>query len=559
MTQEIKVAIVGGGAAAVCFLRSLMDASFKKTWAIKVTLFDASDSFGVGLAYQNDLSNLLINRPAQTMSAHATQLDEFYHWTKKQQCMGVGNLSELQANSDSATTQSYFSRKLFGLYLKDILNQTLVEARKKGIEVALIHQTIVAIKSTHPYVLESSSKNTFVSDFLVLCTGNNHPKDVYDLKQTPRYINNPYPMRDTIKAMNPAHRVGIIGNSLTAIDVAISLRASGHYGPIVMMSRNTCYPRVRGKSIRYPLAFLNIPTLESLVKRKQQLTLRDLLRLLRKELTAVHSDWRLLFKDDDSNVDFLSAMQTEIAASEQERKWQSVLSATNQVIERCWHYLTPESKALFMAKYNRIWLKNRSPIPKDNAKILVNMTKEGQLKLRSSLRTLNYQQDEARYVAAFGSEAEQYLDCIVNATGPSKHLQPEDPLLYGMMHQGFARVNPFGGVEVDFETSSLLDANGRVNPQIRLIGHNTSGVHYYTSSLEMIAKRSHTVALSVVESINQMALEKRLADHTPRSPIVTRLDTNIVPFVPLNYPQATDVTHEGRECSPVGESRVSCQ
>lgn len=502
MNKEINLSIVGCGAAAVSFLRNFIESSTAHS-RIKIMMFDASESFGVGLAYQSDLSNLMINRPVQTMSAHDLHLDEFYHWFKSQRAMNDKALLEFSNHYDINEDQSYVPRKLFGLYLQDMLRQTIAEASRKGIEVALFKQEIVKIKSIKPYVLQSASGDVFIADYVVLCTGNNLPKDIYNLNNTPQYINNPYPMQTNLAKVNPACRVGIIGNSLTAIDVAISLKALGHRGPIVMLSRSQCYPRVRAKAKRYPLKFLNSAGIDAMIKHKTCLTLRDILRLFRQELLAVDYDWRLLFKDQKVGDDFVTVMENEIQSSHRERPWQSVLSATNQVIERCWHYLKVESKALFLAKYNRVWLNNRSPIPSQNAQILVEMAKDGQLSLQSALQNVNYCSDQEQYMVSFNDETLQGLDCMINATGPAKYLQPDNPLLYDLVKMGWARESHFGGLDVDFDSSSLIGTDGKQNPSFRLIGHNTSGVHYYTSSLEMIAKRSRSVALSLVNVISQ--------------------------------------------------------
>lgn len=502
MNKEINLSIVGCGAAAVSFLRSFIESSSAQS-RIKITMFDASESFGVGLAYQNDLNNLMINRPAQTMSAHDLHLDEFYHWFKSQQAMNDKTLLALSDHHDLNEDQSYVPRKVFGLYLQDILRQTIAAASRKGIEVTLVRQEIVKVQSIKPYVLQSASGDIYMADYVVLCTGNNLPKDIYNLSHTSQYINNPYPMQTNISRVNPTSRVGIIGNSLTAIDVAISLKALGHRGPIVMLSRSQCFPRVRGKAKRYPLKFLNSTVLDAMVKHKTYLTLRDILRLFRQELLAIHYDWRRLFKEQKADDEFITVMENEIQSSHQERQWQSVLSATNQVIERCWHYLDVESKVLFMAKYNRVWLNNRSPIPRQNAKILVDMAKNGQLSLKSALHTVHHCSDQQKYIASFREGPSQVLDCMINATGPAKYLQPDNPLLYDLVKMGWARESQFGGLDVDFDASSLIGSDGKHNPSFRLIGHNTSGVHYYTSSLEMIAKRSRSVALSLVNTINR--------------------------------------------------------
>lgn len=78
------IAIIGCGAAAVSFTRSLIQqCNSHQLKHVNLIIFEPASTLGVGLAYQNDLDNLLINRPAQTMSANLSQPDEFFEWMKR--------------------------------------------------------------------------------------------------------------------------------------------------------------------------------------------------------------------------------------------------------------------------------------------------------------------------------------------------------------------------------------------------------------------------------------------------------------------------------------------
>lgn len=560
MTRKQQIAIVGCGAAAVSLLRSLVELSSKKHSTLAITLFDAAESFGVGLAYQHDLNNLMINRPIQTMSAHAVNLHEFHEWFEKKHAHATDKKNTFQNGDDQP---AYLSRKTFGLYLQDILQATIADAKAKGIDVSLVKKEIVTINTMNPYALVAADGEVFMADHLLLCTGNNLPQDVYDLNTTPHYINNPYPISTKLKTLNPFQRVGIVGNSLTAIDIAISLKALGHYGPIVMLARTKVFPRVRGKIVRYPLQFFQQAAMESIYQRQGYLTLRDALRLLRKELLAVQHDWRLLFKANAAGDDFLTSMRLERTAAGQERKWQSVLSATNHVIECCWHYLNHASKVMFINKFNRLWLNNRSPIPRENADLLIQMTESGQLSQQSALKSLIYR--AGTYQASFHGDANLTFDCIINATGPAKQIGSGDRLLHSLLTQGWLRKNNFAGVEVDFESSAAIDLAGQCNKTLRLIGHNTTGVHYYTSSLEMIAKRSRSVAASLLHLLQAeetIITEHLVADSIDAKKSHQQSDTSEFQVDSLHYALSSSSRRSKRDghgiATAANKKRVCC-
>ena len=371
MVKRINIAIIGSGAASVALLKNLLECSRRnRRFNLNITIFESADVFGVGFPYQNDLENLLINRPLQTMSANVADLGEFHTWLQNRPELLAQKITE----SDKADDQrAYISRHIFGLYLTDTLSETAAEARKLGIEVTFIKNEVLQIHAVHPFVIEVADEETFSADFLIFCTGLNQPKDIFGLKETPRYIHIPYPISKHAQMIKPTETVGIIGNSLTAVDISISLRKTGHTGAIAMMSRMHLHPRTRGKMAPYELKYLTREAILSTKEKRGILTLRDSIRLLRRELQEIGYDWRELFVENDPTKDFVTLMKHEVAAAQTERKWQAILSATNEVVEVWWNALDLSSKVTFLNHFHRNWLTNRSPIPIKNSKILIEM------------------------------------------------------------------------------------------------------------------------------------------------------------------------------------------
>lgn len=74
-------------------------------------------------------------------------------------------------------------------------------------------------------------------DRVVLCVGH-MPTDTYrHLIGQPGYAHDAPSYTANYKSIQPNEAVGIIGSKLSAIDVALELRARGHLGPILMASR----------------------------------------------------------------------------------------------------------------------------------------------------------------------------------------------------------------------------------------------------------------------------------------------------------------------------------
>lgn len=211
------IAIIGCGAAAVSFLRSFVQqCNSYQLKHIKLIIFEPASTPGVGLAYQNDLDNLLINRPAQTMSANLEQPDEFFQWLKKTN-------SFLDEEIIKENQLIYPSRKIFGYYLNELIEKVISEACHSNISIRTIKDSVTQLRKGSPVYIKTKSSGIFLADYVLLATGNNQPKDFYNLNNTPKYINSPYPLCRSLPLIGSSEMVGILGNSLTAIDISLSL------------------------------------------------------------------------------------------------------------------------------------------------------------------------------------------------------------------------------------------------------------------------------------------------------------------------------------------------
>lgn len=154
--------------------------------------------------------------------------------------------------------------------MNDALNSVIAESRKYGIEISLLQAEVTDIHTLHPFAIEATGEDIFYADYLVFCIGNNQPRDIYRLGNTPKYINSPYPLSNQIPQMikNSTESIGIIGSSLTAIDVAISLRKFRHTGPIAMVSRSYMPVRARGPLAPLKPQHLTVDAIHQIVKKK---------------------------------------------------------------------------------------------------------------------------------------------------------------------------------------------------------------------------------------------------------------------------------------------------
>jgi uncharacterized NAD(P)/FAD-binding protein YdhS len=504
MPEKYDIAIVGCGAATVSFLKSLLiqfqKIPFYENHPISIIIFEKSNTLGSGSVYQRDLKNLLINRPLGGMSVNIEDYLEFEKWLLEKGEYESEIIVEANKLGDN---RSYTARTIFGYYLNYILFDTIEKLKNNFVTVKFVNCEVTDINSRNPFKIETQNNSLYLADYLILCTGNNNPQDIYQLGQTPSYINNPYPVEESLKSLNKDYNIGIIGNSLTAIDIAISLKNLGHKGIIGMMSRKYTNPRVRGEITRYPLQYLTVKNIETIKAKKGIFSILDALRLFRKEMQKISYDWRFIFRENSKEISASELLQNEILSSLKKRQWQSLLASTNEIIEYLWNAIDAGSKSVFIDKYHRIWLCNRSPIPITNAYQLLSLY-DKQLYVFHGLERIVFCKAENKYIVYFKDLEFKVFDTVINATGPSNKISmTTNKLLYSLVCNGLLKENIFGGIEVDFDSSSAISKNGLIDHNIKVVGHNTIGTYYYTSSLEMIVKNSAKIAKNLFTSINK--------------------------------------------------------
>ncbi len=491
-TERFTLAVIGGGAASVAFLHHLSNLITPSVAErVQVRIFEPRSQIGPGLAYQPDVDTALLNRAIETMSVSAADFSTFTSWVRWKS-HHEPELHDLVRRDLSST---YVSRSLFGRYLKDFFNETLATARRKGLSVDVVHREIRAVSRNSRYRLVADEE-IFEADSVLIAVGNTGPRDYYGLSGHERYIHRPYPLASALTKLAHARRIAVIGASLTAVDIAVSLYRMNSQAEIHMVSNTGVLPLVKGKqALPQPPRHLTAERLRALTSEgHRKISLRQLGRLIRAEFKAAGADWRELFVDHD---DAIALLRDEIAEADRERTWQTILVATNDLIEFAWNALDPESQACALKRFARHWLACRAPMPVENARVIATMLADGRLKLMKTPIAF-----DRAHPHRISSTVAGHYDYVVNATGAAKDVQaPDDSaLIWQMLQDGLACRDWRGGIRVDFETGALLDSDGEPDYQLRALGHITSGTYFFVSSLEMVAKRARRIATDIASA-----------------------------------------------------------
>jgi len=501
-----SVAVIGGGAASVALVWYLVDALVRggnQEEHISVTILEKSQVPGVGLAYQKDAPSLLLNVAARYMSLFEEDPHDFWRWF---------SASRHAASHLHYTPDSYIPRWIFGEYLQSRLAEAIERGRRNGINVRVVREEVVEIRRGKRSInLHTSGGVTVESRYGVLCVGNGEPEDKYSLTGHPRYIHSPYPFFVTCAPIPKSASVGIIGTQLTAVDICLALYDAGHSGRVTLLSRSAELPSVRTPRQLHKLRHLTSDALrqKAAAATDKKLSIRDVLRLTRKELTGLNRDWRHLFFRWCA-PEGIAYFEQQIAEACVPQEWQWFAVASDQIVEEAWHLLSDSAKQEFIRRYHRIWNSRRAPMPVENARRVHSLLVKSGLAIKSGLAKLESGPCGGftatyRRIADTENHAVDSFDWVINCTGPARHIGTggSSSLLENLVACGFANKNPHGGIDVDFASSAVIGRDGEINGRLFALGHLSIGVLYYTSSLEMISRRAKTVAHRISNAVLQ--------------------------------------------------------
>lgn len=443
------ITIIGGGFSGAMVATNLLR---QATEPLKINLIERH-KIGEGIAYGSDSDWHLLNVPVGKMSAFAEEPEHFCHWLKNQ---GHG-----------VDTQTFVSRKLYGQYIKSLL-----ESKAAGeVSWQSIQDEAVAIDG------EGEKKKVYLAsgkvvgtDQVVLALGHlppAHPQ-VRDASfyQSYRYVNQVWDSH-SLKQIEPQSSVLILGSGLTAVDVVMSLYQQGHRGKIHLLSRRGLLPQSHQQSPSYP-PFLKGDTIPQ--------SLGLLVRLVRQEIST---------------------------AEAKGYPWQAVMDSFRHENQDIWQKLTLGERRRFLRHLRPYWDIHRHRICPKIATIIDSLTTSGQL-IRHKGRVQAYIEENDHVNIIFREPVGQNLETIsahtvINCTGNQEHYGKSlDLLRTNLLESGLVRLDPLAlGLEINSQ-GQLIRADGQVNSWLYTLGPVCKGSLWETTAVAEIRQQARRLALDIV-------------------------------------------------------------
>lgn len=210
-----KIGIVGAGPMAVFLLKHLVDAK----QPLRIVIFERNEVGGTGMPYRQDMSPdyMLANIFSREIPVI---VDTLADWLRAQP---AEMLARWDVSPEAISARSFYPRTLLGAYLSAQLQALVSRGNSAGhkIEVRTRFDVIDIRPETDAFVIVAETADGRVEehfDRIVLCTG--HTWDA-EPKLGEAALISPWPAAN-VTAL-PAGPIGILGSSLSAVDVAVAL------------------------------------------------------------------------------------------------------------------------------------------------------------------------------------------------------------------------------------------------------------------------------------------------------------------------------------------------
>lgn len=477
------IAIIGNGASAVAVLKTLVLLSKKKNQLVNICVVGKTSTIGFGMAYSEDDDCAIMNTPASNVSIDFEEALGFINWSLK--------------NGYRFLEHDNVPRHVYGKYLHDMAmelgnncNVTLSDAYAVDIE-----------DNDDSYKIFTLQGKEILTQYIILCTGVSKMDDLYGLSCFDNYIANPYPLHQKLSRINKSDSILVLGSGLTAVDICVYLFWQAHNGKIILCSRQGRLPAV--KSIIKPYIpkwcrfefFIKMYELQG-----NLLSLRQILRILRRELKSVGANWiDVLFpKDSDSAATFIAKTE----AGRMDQPWLNVLVGVQHEIDLAWAYVKTEDKKLFIKKYLPDVLRIIAPIPLKNAYILCKLFSENRLQIISGVNMVK--NDRVNFIINRKDNVSLKVDHVINAIGPNRHISlVEDDLVSNLLKKSLVHPNPSGGIQVCPKTGRVISKSNKIFS----VGHLTNGEHPLINNIEFIVMNAKATAETIMNDMKYKVIK----------------------------------------------------
>ena len=447
--------IVGGGAAGTLVaIRLLMD----DRCAEPVAIVEPDAQLARGAAYATARAEHLLNVVASRMSVIAGQPDHFVRF-----------LAQDAAIDEDALRDRFVPRRDYGRYLR----HTLESLPAQRAPTHLRERVVDIERLDDGFRVRLGNGSSALARHVVLAIGNAS-------RPLPGYLQHPG-MRlaeawdyDAVQGIDADAAACILGSGLSMVDAALSLAASGHRGPIHVLSRHGLMPLPHART-----------------GSQHGTGVDDLLPL------GVRDRWRVL----------RGRIKAAIAAGE---PWQWSFDRLRHHGQALWQSLDDSQRRRFLRHAVRYWDIHRHRIAPEVAATLDAMRASGQLQVRAG-RLQSITADPACgshvHFRPRHGQREHMLraDWIINATGVETNIDLRPgTLLQALRGRGLVLPGPQGLGVASSGIGHVFNRSGRPDPGLYVLGALRIGDLWESIAIPELREQAQQIAADILAAEAQV-------------------------------------------------------
>lgn len=472
MVKE-KVAIIGMGISGM----GTLVAYSKLTQNIEIDCYDTKTSFGRGYPFRVDSNDVLLNVRSQQVTFDQDKPDDFVEWL----------------NQNNMDYGEYVPRHIFGQYCYE-RTQDILELHNVTVLFQKVER-IDYIESNEKFLVTRDSGEVCEYDRVHLCCSDLPPKDVYQLNGQKNYIKTIYPVTSRFSKIGENDRVGVIGTSLSAIDVSRYLLRNDKAKEVFVFSRDNIFPTVRGEKIKLQLKHLTVDAVEKLRTTQNGFIQFDQISELF-ELELIEQKINLEELISKYHVGISSILKS-IEPDKELDKIQSLYIALIDVFNYAWYGMNKPDRQEFNEYFKLMFQLFGAPTPLETGQILADMVEQDRLKVIDEVVDVVKEEDYFLIKQSDGDGIN--VDWIVNGTGLDFSLESlwSNSLLSQMLDAQLIQTSVDGGLLVLENGLKIVSPRYGVLSKLHAHGALISGVQLLNNDVDVIQKS----ALEVVKGL----------------------------------------------------------
>lgn len=455
-----RVAIIGGGAAAVALLSELVERASAPLHLDWYTGGAARP--GRGIAYGSESSRHLLNVRAATMGMFSRRPRGFLDFAQRIEPQTAGT--------------DFLPRRLYGEYLEEEAGQALALAPSRGVDIRVVPFAADALVPETGGVTVIQGERATRVEAAVLAIGALPVRPLAGvdpvLLDSRRYVLDPWSLLARAETEPAPREVALIGLGLTAVDVLLELAARWPNARFVAVSRHG----------RLPAAHLPVSTVPeddggALVEAMHDAPeARRWLHLLR-EAMAASDDWRVV-------IDSLRPHTPDL-----------------------WNALPAAERARFLRHGRWAWERARHRMPPQVEGAVLALEREGRLQ-RMQARVAGARPGQGRVrleVRHAGTAVPLGADLAIQTVGLDTDVRTTaHPLMRQLVTNGHVTPDPFG-LGCQATPDGRLCRDGTPWPRLFGIGSLLRGARWESTAMPEIRLQARHLADRLLEPAHATA------------------------------------------------------